>query len=186
MFNTFRSAAITALLAGSMCLSLRAAEPGAGYIDLGKYLPSEGSGQFIEVNVKSEMIALAARLTEKEEPDIAELLRGLKAVRVNVFGVDQENREDFAEGLKKLRAELDTKGWERLVTVQEKGQEVGVYLKHRGEEAIEGVVVTVFDGKKEAVFVNVVGDIRPEKIAVIGEKLNIEPLKKLGVVARKS
>ncbi len=85
-----------------------------------------------------------------------------------------------------MRTELETKGWDRVVTVQEKQQDVGVYLKQGKTDAIEGIVVTVIDGDKEAVFVNVVGDIRPEKIAVLGERLNIDPLKKAGAaISRK-
>jgi hypothetical protein len=34
-------------------------------------------------------------------------------------------------------------------------------------------------GDGHAVFVNVVGDIRPEKLAMVGERFNIEPLKHL-------
>jgi hypothetical protein len=40
-------------------------------------------------------------------------------------------------------------------------------------------VVTVIDGKKEAVLVNVVGNIQPEKLATLGERFDIEPLRKL-------
>ena len=36
----------------------------------------------------------------------------------------------------------------------------------------------MLDGKKEAVLVNIVGDLKPEKLAMIGERFNIEPLKK--------
>jgi hypothetical protein len=40
--------------------------------------------------------------------------------------------------------------------------------------------VTVIDSrKKEVVFVNLVGNIRPEQIAMIGKRLNIDPLAKL-------
>jgi Domain of unknown function (DUF4252) len=63
---------------------------------------------------------------------------------------------------------------------------VAVYVKTRGEEAIEGLVVTVLDGnKKEAVFVNLVGDIRPDQVAAVGKALNIDPLKKAGESLRK-
>ena len=48
-----------------------------------------------------------------------------------------------------------------------------------GSEAVEGLVVTVLEGKRQAVLVNVVGDIRPEKLALIGERFHIEPLKKI-------
>ena len=70
------------------------------------------------------------------------------------------------------------------MTAQKKDEDVGVYIKTRGEEAVQGVVVTVIDGNKEAVLVNIVGDIKPEKLAIIGERFNIEPLKKIGGGAR--
>jgi hypothetical protein len=36
------------------------------------------------------------------------------------------------------------------------------------------------DGNKEAVFVNVVGDIKPDQLSMLGDRLHIDPLKKLG------
>jgi hypothetical protein len=58
---------------------------------------------------------------------------------------------------------------------------VRVYVKMRDTEAVEGIVVSVLSGKREAVLVNIVGDIRPEKLAMIGERFDIEPLKKIKV-----
>lgn len=171
------------LLAASLVLplSLRAEEAApAGFIDFGKFTPPSGGGQFVEVNIKTHLLSLAAKLSEKSEPEVADLLRNLKAIRVNVIGLNDANRAEMSERLQGIRTELDGRGWERIVTVQEKGQDVGVYLKHRADEAIEGVVVTVIEGGKEAVFVNVVGDINPEKLSVLGERLGIDPLKKLG------
>ncbi|HEV8494194.1 MAG TPA: DUF4252 domain-containing protein, partial [Candidatus Angelobacter sp.] len=72
-------------------------------------------------------------------------------------------------------------GWERIVKVQEKNQDVGVYLKTAAnKDTVQGVVVMVMDGKSEAVLINVVGDIKPEQLSMIGEKLHIDPLKKIG------
>ena len=55
----------------------------------------------------------------------------------------------------------------------------------RGADAVEGLVVTVIEGNREAVLINIVGDIKPDKIAVIGERLDIEPLKKAGEALKK-
>ena len=57
---------------------------------------------------------------------------------------------------------------------------MGVFLKTRGGEAVQGLVVTVLEGNRQAVLINIVGDIKPEQIAEIGEKLGIDPLKKVG------
>lgn len=178
----------TALLAGGLIspLTLQAQDRAPGYIDFGKFVAPSSGGQFVEVNIQSQLIALAVRLAEKHEPDVADLLRGLKAVRVNVVGVDDENREDLVARLHRIRGELDEKGWQRLVTVQEKQQDVGIYLKSKSDGAIDGLVVTVIDGKKEAVFINVVGSIDPDKLVVIGERLNILPIKKVAKVLEKS
>ena len=85
-----------------------------------------------------------------------------------------------------LCRELDAQGWERIVTAQKKaGEDVAVYAKTRGEEALAGLAVTVFSPKQQAMLANIVGDIRPDQVAALGEKLNIEPLKQLGATLKK-
>lgn len=167
------------VLAAATSLSALAANL-PGHVDFGKFAPSDSGGEFVEVNIQSNLISMVARLAEKSEPDAAELLRGLKLVRVNVIGLNDDNRAEMAKRIKAIRSELDSKGWERVVTAQKKDEDVGVYIKTRGDEAVEGLVVTVIDGNREAVFINIVGDLKPEKIAMVGERLNIEPLKQVG------
>lgn len=186
MNRSIRISAATALLSGGLLLSLCAAESTPGYVDFGRLAPPSDGGQFVEVNLQGNLIALAARLAERYEPDVAEMLRGIKSVRVNVIGVDSSNRQQISDLVQRLRTDLDTGGWQRLVTVREKDQDVGIFLKQRGEDVIEGLVVTVVDAGKEAVLINIVGDIRPEKLADLGERLNLIPLKKAGEAIRKS
>ena len=99
--------------------------------------------------------------------------------------MDDGNRAEIEKRVKKIRDELDANGWERVVTAQKKDEDVGVYLKTRGADAVEGLVITVIEGNREAVLINIVGDIKPDKIAVIGERMNIEPLKKAGEALKK-
>ena len=87
--------------------------------------------------------------------------------------------------LQKIRQDLEGRGWERNVNVQGKdGEEVGVYTRTGRGETLAGVVITVID-PQNVVLVNVVGDIRPEQIAALGESLNIKPLKEIGGAIRK-
>jgi len=174
--------ALLTTLAGA---SVRAENTPAGYVDFGKLPAPASGGEFVEVRINSNLISMAARLAEKSEPQVAELLRGLQLVRVNVIGLDEDNRADVEQRVKKIRAQLDGHGWERIVTAQKKDEDVAVFLKMRGEEAVEGLVVTVIEGNREAVLINIVGDIKPEKIALIAERLNIEPLKKIGPILEK-
>jgi hypothetical protein len=179
MKNAICSALVVAILSATATTNVLAGNP-AGFVDFGKFSPSISGGEFVEVNIKSNLISMVARLAQKAEPNAAELLRGLKLVRVNVIGLNDGNRAEIEQRIKSIRSELDGQGWERIVTAQKSKDDVSVYLKLRGDEAVEGLVVTVVGGNKEVVLVNIVGDIKPEKIALVGEKLNIEPLKKLG------
>ena len=174
--HTVRLAALMALIS----ISARADTPAPGYVDFGKFSPPGRGGEFVEIDLKSNLVAMVASFAKKGQPEVAELLKGLHSARINVIGLTEENRVEMEQKIKDIRSHLDTHGWTRVVTVQEKGEDVGIYIKTRGEEAVEGVVVTVLDGKHEAVFINVVGDIRPEQLAVIGERLNLDPLKKVG------
>jgi hypothetical protein len=180
MKHCIQSSLVTVILLGWTQLGFGAANAPAGYVDFGKLSPGGSGSEFVEVNINSNIVAMVSRLAGKAQPDVSKLLQGLHSIRVNVIGLTDENRDEVQNRVKDIRAQLDTQGWERVVTVQEKKQDVGVFLKTRGGEAVEGVVVTVLDGKKEAVLINIVGDIKPEELGAIGERFNIDPLKKLG------
>lgn len=151
-----------------------------GQVDFGTFSPPASGREFVEVNISGNVLSLATKFLEKDQPDVAQVLKGLQLVHVNVIGLDDQNRSDVEARVQNIRKDLEAKGWERIVKVQEKGQDVGVYLKTQNKDTVQGLAVVVIDGGKEAVLVNVVGDIKPDQLSMLGDKLNIDPLKKLG------
>jgi hypothetical protein len=175
----------TVILSAAVAANVSAEPLPPGQVDFGTFTPPGSGGEFVEVNVTSSIISLAAHFLEKNEPEIAKVLNGLQLVHVNVIGVNDENKEDLENKAQKIRKQLDGHGWERVVMAQQQEQHVAVYLKTENKDTVQGIVVTVMDGGKQAVFVNVVGNIKPEQLSLIGERLNIEPLKKIGHPAEK-
>lgn len=179
-------AAVVAIGAAVMLPSkVSGASPEAGAVDFGAFPGADSAARLVDVEVGANLITLAARLTEKSEPDVAGVLKGLKAIRVHVVGLNAANRVEMEKKVAGVRAQLEGKGWERVVMAKNEGEDVGVYLKTRGGESIQGVVVTVIKPGEEAVMVNVVGEIRPEQLVMVGERFHIEPLKKLNVASAK-
>jgi hypothetical protein len=174
-----------AMLSASLIVSPGAETLSPGQVDFGKFSPPGSGGEFVEVYLSSGLISLAARLVEKQEPEVAKLLNGLQLVHVNVIGLDSDNRGDLEKRAQHFRKELDGKGWERIVTAQKQGKDVSVYLKMRDKDAVQGLAAVVMDGKERAVFINIVGDIRPEQLSLLGEKFHLDPLKKLGSASEK-
>ena len=174
------------ILASGLAWTVCAESLPPGQVDFGTFAPPGGGGEFVEVNLTSNLISMAARFVEKGEPEVAQLLNGVQLVRVNVVGLNDANRGELEKRTEKIRKELDGKGWERIVSVQQQEQNVGIYLKTLNKDTVQGLVVMVRDGNKQAVFVNIVGDIKPDKLAVLGERLHIDPLKKLGHATQKA
>ena len=168
-------------LAFALSLTAASAQPASqspGYVDFGELAPSE-EGEFVEVNIKQNLINMVAKLTERDEPEVTHVLRNLESVRVNVVSLNDDNRSQLVDKVRSIRSQLDGKGWERIVTVKDGAEDIGIYTLIRGEEAFEGIVITVIDGDNEAVLVNIVGNIKPEEIAMVGERLNLDPLKQI-------
>lgn len=179
MNHTLRNLTAAATVAALMSTTVWAATPSAGYVDFGKFSADVGE-QFVEVDVNAALLKLAAAFAKHEDPAIAELLNRLERVRVNVFGLNDQNRSATLDRINVVRAGLDQQGWVRVVTVREKkGDDVAVFIKQATEDSIHGVVVTVLGADGQAVLVNIVGDVPLEQIAKLGESLNIEPLRKL-------
>ncbi|HEY0945111.1 MAG TPA: DUF4252 domain-containing protein [Opitutaceae bacterium] len=181
--NTLR----VSLLASLLSVAAFAATPEPGYVDFGKFSPS-ADGQFVEVNLQNGLLKFAATLAGTQEPEVAELLRNLKHVRVNVVGLDDANRRETTEHVARIRRELTNQGWTQIVTVkggEKKAEDVAIYTKQNPDDSIAGIVITVIDNGREAVLVNIVGDIKPEQIATIAERLHIDPLKKIAANVEK-
>jgi hypothetical protein len=179
------SAAVAALIFASAAAS-PAADPTPGYVDFGKIAPST-EGKFVEVNLPEGLLKFASMFASKQEPQAAEVLRNIKHVRVNVVELSDANRSQIIERVKAVRQELETSGWTQIVNVREqpKGDDVQIFAKMHGAEAIEGLVVTVIEDNHEVVLVNIVGDIKPEQIATLAERFNIDPLKKIDFAGTK-
>ncbi len=159
-----------------------AAEAEPGYVDVGQLMAS-AKGKFVEVNLSTGMLKFAAKLAARQEPEAAELIGNLKRIRVNVVSLDDSNRKDTIAQIDSIRHKLESQGWTQMVTVREQdgGDNVDIHVKQRGDDIIEGLVVTVIDHNGEAVLVNIVGNINADQIAKVAENLNIEPLKHLRV-----
>ena len=104
MKKAIRHTVALAVLSAFASVGVGADNPTAGYVDFGKFSPPSSGGEFVEVHIKSNVISMVARLVEKSEPDVAELIRGLQLIRVNVIGLDEENRAEMESGLRKYAA----------------------------------------------------------------------------------
>ena len=185
MKTSLRCSLAAALAAAAMVTLNAQATPSLGEVDFGQFSPPGKGEEFVEVNLKSNLLGLAAQMVSKAEPDAAKLLHSVESVRVNVVSLTAENREELTQRVQRIRGDLDKLGWERIVKVQgKKGEDVGVFTKTRGGEALAGIVVTVMDSE-HVVLVNLVGDIKPDQVASLGESLKIKQLKEAGEAIKK-
>ncbi len=153
--------------------------PSAGYVDFAAFTPNP-DGQLVEVKVDSGLLKFAAKVAAAREPEAAELIRNIESVRVNVVELSATNVADATAKIEGVRSQLEAAGWAPTVKVRDpkKGENVAVYIKSGADDTIEGIVVTVLEDGKQAVFVNVVGNIRPEQLGEIGQRLDIPVLKR--------
>ncbi|MFT3830692.1 MAG: DUF4252 domain-containing protein [Opitutaceae bacterium] len=180
MKSALRSTLLAAACAASLAfasLNASAAEP--GFVDFTAALSGVASTQNVEINLPEPLLTFAATIAKCQDADAAALLKDLKHVRVNVLGLDDKNRAELTARMQKIRGDLAEQGWHRAVNVRDNGDDVAVLVKLGRNSAIEGLTVTVLGKDGEAVFVNIVGNIDPSRIAAIGERYGLEHLKKI-------
>jgi hypothetical protein len=104
------------------------------------------------------------------DPEIDALLDDVDGVRISVYKVE-ENSEIFQDNFSDTQANLRADGWQPIVRVKD-DESAGyslMFIKSNGE-VIDGLVVLSLSDE-EAVFVNIIGNIRPESFEPIMEQV---------------
>jgi len=176
---------LTTLLLGA-CLGAAAAtaqtalKSHPAYLPIDELLDLKNAQPEVNVNLPKFLLAEAAAGLDdstanplKEQGiQLKELIKDIQLIRVVVLEGDQAGHPRVAEGLKKLRAQLES-DWISIVQVPEGG--VGVYaLADYTGSAMQGLAVLVHDGG-EAVLVNVVGGVPLAKIISLATSMDKFP-----------
>jgi hypothetical protein len=149
-----------------------------GYADFGDLTEFEQGDNVTEVFIEEGLIKMVANLSKSDDPQLSNMLNDLKLVKVNIFKPDNRAGKDVRSRIEKIDKELIAKKWERIVKVRDKNEVVNIYVK-TSASGFEGLTITTFDPKGEAVFVNIVGRIDLDKIGKLTEKFNIPSLDKV-------
>lgn len=147
-----------------------------GYINLetfGGWSKLLGNEPKIDVSVEGTLMKLVAEASRLEDPELAELLLGLKGVYVQGFDVSKQQMANARIHANQLGSKLLDAGWSSVIRVRNESEHVQMFTRYRGE-TVSGMVVLSIDGTAgETMFVNIVGNIDPAQIGRIGQKFNI-------------
>lgn len=150
-----------------------------GYVDFGDLSKYENGERVTEVMIESHLLKMVSKLAGKEDPDLKELLGGLKLIKVNAFEATDDNYEALKSLMEKTDKKLISENWDRIVKTRSEDENANVYIKTDKDEIINGLVVIAVERDGDAAFVNIVGKIDLDQIGRLSEKFDIPELDKI-------
>ncbi len=141
-----------------------------GYVDFGE-LNSMFGEPSVQIAVGGALLGFVSALSAYKDPEVAKLFKRLHGVRVSVF----ENptiSESTVEYVKSISSKLKQQGWESVVTVNTADEQIRIFMKFNGEN-VEGITVMALE-EDEAVFINVIGDLKPDELGRVMENFDID------------
>jgi len=147
-----------------------------GYVDFGDLAKFEKSTGVTEVILEEDLLSVLAEISTENDPNVMEILKGLKLVKANVFEVNEENKADLEARVSNVDSKLMNSNWKRIVRTRSEEEIANVYIKQNSNKQIIGLVVTSVDTDDEAAFVNIVGTIDLASIGKLGKQFNIPQL----------
>ncbi len=142
-----------------------------GYVDFGELSSAYGEPS-VEINIGGALLGFVSALAENEDPEVAQLFKKLKAVRVNIYKVG-DDASVAINRINEVTSKLKSDNWVPIVSVRDEGENVRIYVKMNGD-VIDGLTVMAAEDGDDAVFINIIGQINPEDFTKITDKLDID------------
>lgn len=169
---------LKSLLTGFICVLLSAPvlaqedeiKDLAGFIDFGDLSATYGEPK-ISINIGGTLLQFVGMMSEEGNPETSEIMSQLKGVRVFGYPIAADPgvaREKFIE----VKSTLKSKGWEPVVQVNEKDEQVLIYMKMNGS-SMEGMTVMTVDDE-EVMFINIIGKLDPKQLGRLMDGLDVD------------
>lgn len=162
-------AALAATFLLTAC-GLTAPRSSDGFADLDS-LGIADTDRVLTLSVGPALLRFAANHVE-DDPETEALLRSLDGVRIRIYEIDGD-AERVAARMDRLSHKLQGRGWEPVMLVQSKGEQVHMLLKTAAGQ-VAGMTVLVCDGESEAVVINLMGEIRPQQFSGVIAALDVD------------
>lgn len=145
-----------------------------GYVDFDN-LDSVYGEPKVMVDLNKTMLGFISKIN-MSDPEAAELISKLKAVRIQIYNITGSD-EPALELIAKVSEDIQTENWLPIVSVNEDDEKVRVFTKIT-DDIMDGLVVMIINNNikeegREAVFINIVGEIDPAQINAVTESLDI-------------
>lgn len=147
-----------------------------GYVEFGDLAEFETGESVTEIYLNETLLQMVAKITKESEPEMTELLNGLKLIKVNAYEVTDENESDILDRMKTIDKKLTGTSWQRIVRRIGSDETAYVYVRTGDTDKFTGLVVLALDRPGEAAFVNIVGDIDLTTIGKLTNQFNIPAL----------
>jgi hypothetical protein len=107
-----------------------------------------------------------------DDPEVRDLLRSLDGIRVRIYEVTGDVSR-VAGRMDRMSAKMQDDGWEPVMLVRDEGETVYMLLRTI-DGRIHGMTVMVMDDQSEAVIVNLMGEIEPERFSDVMVALDVD------------
>lgn len=146
-----------------------------GYVNFGDLESLQDGEEVTEILIEEKLLRMVSKFTN-DDPELSDLIGGLKLIKVNTFEVTPSNAEELMSKANAIDKDLMKKNWDRIVKTKSRGEVANVYIKTAGDDDFVGLTVVTVDEGGEAAFVNIVGSINMDALGRLGQKFDIPGL----------
>jgi hypothetical protein len=150
-------------------------------------IPGLDSEPTVQIDLDPELMKLFGSAAKGADAEVASVFAGITNVRVRVYeGIADGAQAGLISFVEDTSRRLERDGWKSVVRVNEDGERVRIFMKLAAGGAnagkIEGITLMVVDSgsgdedsgsSNEAVFINVAGDIEPERLGKVAAQMGM-------------